>query len=123
MPGSPKLTLRVGPVISFACRFPLASKIVPLRSKSVQVRTSVWPLSGFTDEARPSACCARNLPIEVLSAVLPLPNRSYEAPTRTDQSFQQGRQDTGAMLARAACAAGDMNRPALADCSGVDALK
>ena len=55
---------------------PFASKIVPFLSRSVHARVSVWPASGFTDEARPSASCARNLPTDVLSAVLPLPNRS-----------------------------------------------
>src|SRR5262245_35454617 len=115
--------LRVGPVTSFAWKLPAASKMVPLRSKSVHVRASVCPPIGLTFDASPNACCPRNLPIDVFSAVFPLPKRSYEAPTRTDQSFQHGRQGTAATFARAACAAADMNRPPVADCSGVDALK
>src|SRR5712671_2501540 len=122
MPGIPKLLLRVAP-ISLNCTVPLASKIVPLRSRSVHARESVWLPPGLTDEARPSACCPRNLPIDVFSAVLPLPNRSNDAPKRTDQSFQHGTHETGAMLVRAACAAADMKRPPAADSAGVDALK
>jgi hypothetical protein len=77
----------------------------------------------LVDEARPSACCPRNFPTETLSAVLPVPNRSYDAPLRIVQSFQHGRQLDGAMLTRAACAVGEMKRPATADCGGVEALK
>ena len=51
------------------------------------------------------------------------PRTSYDAPVRIDQSFQHGRQATGAMDLRAASAAAEMNRPATADCCGVDALK
>jgi hypothetical protein len=101
----------------------LASKIVPFLSRSVHARASVCPASGLTDEASPSACCDRNLPTDVFSAVLPLPNRSYDAPNRTAQSFQHGRHSTGAMFARAACAAADMKRPPPAVSAGVEALK
>src|SRR5438093_768121 len=122
MPGMPKLLLRDAP-ISLNCTLPFASKIVPLRSKSVHARESVWLPPGFTDDARPSACCPRNLPTDIFSAVLPVPKRSYDAPKRTAQSFQHGTHETGAMLVRPACAAAVMNRPAVSDSVGVDALK
>src|SRR5262249_30541109 len=98
-------------------------KIVPFLSRSVHWRASAWPASGLVDEAKPSACCARNLPTDTFSAVLPLPKRSYDAPKRTAQSFQHGRHGTAAMFPRAVREPGAMNRPAAADCAGADALK
>ena len=107
----PKLLFEVTPS-SLNCTLPFASKIVPFLSRSVHARVSIWPASGLVDVARPSACWPRNLPTDSFSAVLPVPNRSYDAPPRTVQSFQHGRHATGAMFARAACAAADMKRPA-----------
>ena len=50
------------------------------------------PRHRIEDAVSPSACCARNFPTDVFSAVLPVPKRSNDAPTRTVQSFQQGMQ-------------------------------
>ncbi len=87
--GVPKALLRGGP-ISFIWMLPAASITVPFKSRSVHVRVSDWAPSGLRVVVVPSAFAARNLPTDTFSAVRPVPNRSYEAPARIDQSCQQG---------------------------------
>src|SRR5215203_3412982 len=93
--GVPNALLRGAP-ISFIWMLPSAPITVPLRSRSVHVRVSDWPPSGLSDEVVPRALAARNLPSEAFSAVLPVPNRSNDAPARSDQSFQHGWQSAAA---------------------------
>src|SRR5437868_7094915 len=79
---------------SLNCTLPAALSADPLPSRSVHVRASVWPAIGFRVPVSPSACSAKNFPTDVFNAVLPVPNKSYEAPTRIVQSVQQEMQVT-----------------------------
>src|SRR5258708_30509433 len=91
--------------------------MVPLRSRSVHVTVWVTPLMLLKVWARPAAWAATYLPALPLSAVLPVPNRSYAAAKRTAQSFQFGTLGTSAKLrAPIHVDAGD-------DSAGTDALK
>src|SRR5262245_56928222 len=89
-PSVPKLRLPLTP-ISLYCALPPESSADPLPSRSVHVLVSSALRIGFTDCAMLSSCDTRHLPVEALMAVLPVPNRSYEPPTRMAQSFQHGR--------------------------------
>src|SRR5215510_7197262 len=76
--------------ISLYCALPPESSAEPLPSRSVQVLVSVALRIGLIDCAMFSNCDTRYFPADALMAVLPVPNRSYEPPRRTDQSFQHG---------------------------------
>ena len=90
--GRPKLTLVVAPIsLNWSCR----SRRPPGRCRPGRSRCACStgrPADSATTSAR-ARSPRRNLPIDVLSAVLPLPNRSNDAPARIDQSFQHGWQD------------------------------
>ena len=82
--------LAVPPRISLRCRLPLASSTERLPSRSFHVRVSVAAVNVLKASAKPSAADATYLLAFTLSAVLPVPKRSYAAARRIAQSFQFG---------------------------------
>ncbi len=89
----PKLGVDVELVSSFSWIWPAELKGEPLPSRSRQARVSVVPTvtSGFAlsvvlPAARPTPLTYRAK--LALTAVLPLPNTSYDTPTRGLMSFQ-----------------------------------
>src|SRR5687768_17295321 len=106
---TPKLALLVGP-ISISCA--ISS---PFRSS--QLRGSLAIDTGLYVEAKPGPCDCTYFPIVPLIAVLPLPNRSYDAPNLGETSFQFG------TLGTRANRRSGTNRPAGEICSGTSELK
>src|SRR5205809_6393250 len=90
---------------------------VPLPSRSVHDRLSVCADSGLNVLTSVSGSWPTNLPTLPLSAVLPLPNRSYATPTRGIQSLHLGT-SVIALNWRAGT-----HVPAGADCAGIDSFK
>src|SRR5262245_44917305 len=84
------------PVVNQGPHSPLATEVVrshsgmPLRFRSVTVRATLVEIAtaGFSASAVFSPSCTTPRAAEALTAVLPLPNRSYDAPTLGSTSLQ-----------------------------------